>query len=178
MKKNIFLILTGSVLLILICWLFNFSSFQNNMKTSNTYQLASNNLFSKNQVTLSIPTNLTWKKGSAATVKWDAIENANYYLVNVFVYKENVLIGQTETGTSSNELDIQQEINYILNETNFNSNTFLVSYNVTAMYIYNGETIISNESCESVKKTFDIGTGIIKMETPTNVSIDDNYNAT
>ena len=39
---------------------------------------------SANTITsLDTPTGLTWKDESTATAIWDAVENANYYIVNV-----------------------------------------------------------------------------------------------
>ena len=54
-----------------------------------------------------------WVIGSAATASWDACEGANYYSLNVYVYRDSRtenLIGQTETGTSDTSVDVQQEI--------------------------------------------------------------------
>ena len=57
-------------------------------------------------------TNLHWVEGSSATLAWTASEYANYYSVTVNVYKPDstTLIGTTETGTTSTELDVQAEI--------------------------------------------------------------------
>ena len=109
---------------------------------------------SANEITfLDTPTGLTWKEGSTATAKWNAVENANYYLVNVFLYDENGnLIGTRETGTSNTELDIQQEINSILSGTL--STPKICNYSVLAMYIYDDEEIISEQSEISIDKFF------------------------
>ena len=125
-------------------------------------------------VSLSTPTNLSWKEDTTATATWDAVENANYYLVNVYVYDDNNnLIGSQETGTSITELDIQQEITFILENKEYNS--YHIAFEVKARYMTENTVIESEYSILSdlldVSKNY-----AIKYKTPQNVKIDENYN--
>ena len=44
--------------------------------------------FAENNITsLETPTNLKWIEGSSATATWDAVENANYYYLNLYIYR-------------------------------------------------------------------------------------------
>ena len=128
--------------------------------------LAANNITS-----LNTPSNLRWKDKSTATASWDAVENANYYLVNVIVYNGEEMIGIQETGTSTNEIDLQQEIYTILQSRNLES--YQITFNVCAKYISDNEDIISeiSNNCELLSVNRKNG---IKLTTPTNVSIDNN----
>ena len=60
---------------------------------------------SPNEITsLDKPDGLAWKESSTATAKWNVVENANYYIVNVYLYDDSKqLIGQQETGTASGQ---------------------------------------------------------------------------
>ena len=66
-------------------------------------------------------TNLEWVEDSSATLSWDEVVDANYYSVLVTVYENNgtTLIGSTTTGTTSNELDVQQEIHDVVGENEY-----------------------------------------------------------
>ena len=68
--------------------------------------------------TLADVTDLHWVEGSSATLAWDAVEDANYFAVTVNVYEIDgtTLIGTTETGTTSTEIDLQQEISQVVGE--------------------------------------------------------------
>ena len=70
---------------------------------------------------LSAVSNIHWVADSSATLAWDAVEGADYYAVTVEVYELDgtTLIGSTETGTASTELDVQQEINAVIAETEY-----------------------------------------------------------
>ena len=128
--------------------------------------------FATNSVTsLDTPTNLKWKDKSTATATWNAVENANYYLVNVIVYDGDTIIGIQETGTSSNEIDLQQEVYTILQSRNLEN--YQITFNVCAKFISDNEDITSDfsDNCELLNINKKSG---IKLATPTNVSIDDN----
>ena len=122
-------------------------------------------------IILDTPTNLRWKDKSTATATWDVVDNANYYLINVVVYDEEDMIGIQETGTSSNEIDLQQEIYTILQSRNLDA--YQITFNVCAKYISDYEVINSEFSdyCELLYVNKKSG---IKLATPTDVSIDDN----
>ena len=48
---------------------------------------------------LTAPENVWWKEGALATAKWDAVEGADYYVVDLSVYDNDELIVTNETGT-------------------------------------------------------------------------------
>lgn len=72
---------------------------------------------------LATPTNLAWKDGSTATATWDAVEGANYYSVNVYVYVDGEGIGSTESGTSATEIDVQSQIETVIGSRNYETMT-------------------------------------------------------
>ena len=152
------------------------------LKKEKTYitSIFANKVMTGNTITsLDTPTDLSWNDNSAATVTWSQVTNANYYNVILYLYNDNnELLNLKETGTSSNELDVQHEINYMMNEKNIDLKSFKVSFEIIALYIYDNETIMSEKSNESPKKQFEIGTGAIKISQPVNISVDDDYNAT
>lgn len=59
---------------------------------------------------LACPENVGWKAGNLATAEWGAVEGADYYILTVSVSVNGVIRGTTETGTSSTETDLQQQI--------------------------------------------------------------------
>ena len=122
-------------------------------------------------ISLDTPTNLKWKDDSTATATWDDVENANYYLVNVVVYDEENIIGIQETGTSLNEIDLQQEIYTILQSKNLEN--YQITFNVCAKYISDNGVINSEFSNYSELLNVNKKNGI-KLAIPTDVSIDDN----
>ena len=125
---------------------------------------------------LDTPVNLTWKEGSTATATWENVANANYYNIKVNVYnKDNELIGFRNTGTSSNEIDLQQEINDINYIPKLDS--IYVSFIVQASYVDENINIQSNYSSES-KKLLIEKKGTIKLSTPTDLKIDNDFNIT
>ena len=175
MKKILRLIIILCIFLLGICGII-----LTKQKKDITYvkgtEIAEKNMAANEITSLDTPTGLVWKEGSTATASWNAVENANYYLVNIYVYDVNDnLIGDEETGTSDTEIDIQQEINHILDGKSINS--FKVTFKTTATYIYNNETIMSDISDESIEKQFEVGAGIFKINTPMDIIIDDDYNA-
>ena len=68
---------------------------------------------------ISIPQNVAWKDDSAATATWPAVENANYYYLQVFVYHDNELLGSTYTGTTDTSIDVQQEIHRMVSKDQY-----------------------------------------------------------
>ena len=68
---------------------------------------------------LPAPENIGWKEGSLATAVWDTVEGADDYLIRVYVYHGGNLLGEQLTGTTINELDVQQEIHRILDGREF-----------------------------------------------------------
>ena len=66
-------------------------------------------------------TDLHWVEGSSATVSWTAAPEANYYAVtvNIYDYDGTTLIGTRETGTTDDDLDVQQEIHNVIGGTNY-----------------------------------------------------------
>ena len=124
---------------------------------------------------LDTPINLRWKDNSTATAIWNTVENANYYIVNVYLYNQNhELVDSKQTGTTSNELDLQQEIYSLMNERTINK--FYIDYDVTALYINDNYTINSDISEKCVEIIIE-NAGKTKLATPTNVSLSDNYYA-
>ena len=81
-------------------------------------------------------TNIRWVEGSSATVAWEAAENANYYSVTVNVYQPDstTIIGAVETGTTSTELDVQQEIYSIVGD-NIQDNTYVYDYVIVSVFV-------------------------------------------
>ncbi len=94
---------------------------------------------------IGVPTNIHWVEGSTATAAWDAVDGANYYLVDVKVTLNDELIGETQTGTADTEIDVQQEIHDILEETQRESEVYvMVSFAVTAQK-EEGESVTQGE---------------------------------
>lgn len=145
-------------------------------KTIIISKLSSLNLLAGSEITtLEKPTNLLWKEGSTATAKWDAVENANYYVVNVYLYDlNNQLLGSIPTGTATNELDLQQEIYELL--ANVSMDNYYITYDVTAEYISDDNTVDSSVSDKCVAKLVEKA-GKTKLATPTNVTLNESFNA-
>ena len=80
MKKK-FLI---GFIIILIASIFSITGI-NSIKTT-IAKITNNNYLDGNITSLDTPTWLLWKEGSTATATWNAVENANYYNVEVYVY--------------------------------------------------------------------------------------------
>ena len=136
------------------------------------------NVYADDILELGTPSGLTWKDGSTATASWNVVPNANYYKVNIYVYDRGTLIGQQETGTSDTEIDVQQEINYILSTIVNKEDKYDVKYDVTAMIISDKDEIKGSCSEMSLTKTINLPKGSVKLNTPTNITIDNSYNAT
>ena len=139
---------------------------------SYTSSVAANRMMAGNIITsLDKPTGLTWKDGSTATAKWNSVNGANYYAVNVIVYDGEEIIGLGETGTSSTELDLQQEIYTIIQSRYLES--YQVTYNVQARYLSDDGDVNSEYSDYSEYLSVNKKNGI-KLAIPDNISIDDN----
>ena len=63
---------------------------------------------------LDAPLNVRWKEGSTATATWDAVEGADYYQVNIYVFQHDIQVGTSSNGTSDVELDVQNEVNSVI----------------------------------------------------------------
>ena len=175
MKKILRLIIILCIFLLGICGII-----LTKQKKDITYvkgtEIAEKNMVANEIISLDIPTGLVWKEGSTATAKWNSVENANYYSTIVYVFDDNdSLIGERETGTSFNELDVQQEITNILGEKDYNS--YHVSFKIKAQYIDSIKVIDGEYS--SISPFLDIvKKGNKKYETPQNVILDEDYNIT
>ena len=122
---------------------------------------------------LETPINLKWKEGSTATATWDVVENANYYIVNVYVYDENNnLIEIQETGTTNTEIDLQHEIMIIKESSGYNS--IRVAFDVIAKFISDEEIIESLNSSISFIKEYN-NSGSTKLEAPINLTLNNDY---
>ncbi len=117
------------------------------------------------------PQNVVWKEAATATATWDAFEQANYYLVDVYVEYENEVIGETQTGTSSTEIDLQQEINQIIGEETYS--TVDVCFAVTAQSVQPDQEILSSERSEISGKLYYSKSKFHQLKTPTNVELSD-----
>ncbi len=59
---------------------------------------------------LGAPANVSWKTGALATASWEAVDGADYYVVTVGVSYNGQAQGTVETGSTSTETDVQQQI--------------------------------------------------------------------
>ncbi|WP_322354183.1 BspA family leucine-rich repeat surface protein, partial [Paratractidigestivibacter sp.] len=119
---------------------------------------------------MEVPTNPVWKDKSTATASWDAVDGANYYIVNVYVEANGAEVGSTTTGTSATELDLQHEINTIIGEREYDE--YSVYFDVAAQFLNDGTTIVSEASEKSGALTVS-SAGKTKLATPTNVTLSD-----
>lgn len=129
---------------------------------------------------LGTPQNLTWKDDSTATASWDAVEGANYYDVNVYVYDEDekTCLGKALTGTDITEVDVQQEINHIYNSANSSSSYVYIQFSVVSKYIVN-DNIISESTCSQRTSLIKyIINNTYQFETPKNVALSEDLIAT
>ena len=123
---------------------------------------------------LSVPQNIHWKDGSTATASWDAVEGANYYYVKVAVYHQNTIVGETETGTTANEIDIQSQINSIVGEKKYEFVKVQFSVCAAVTSSTGGETVKGQYSEPSAQ----INYGCRKLMTPSNLSLSDQWTLT
>ena len=123
---------------------------------------------------LSDVTNLQWVEDSAATISWDAVDDANYYDITVAVYENDgeTLIGSTETGTSSTELDVQQEIHDVIGDSEYES--VKVEVLVCAQKKADDVVVAQSNSLASDLWTY-ITETLKRLPTPTNVRFLDDY---
>ena len=120
------------------------------------------------------PQNLSWKAGSTATAAWNSVSGANYYYVKVAVYHQGTKVGETETGTSGNEIDLQSQINTIIGTNSFA--VVKVEFSVCAAVISSsgGETVKSRYSEPSEQKSYKLR----DLEIPSNLSLSNTWTLT
>ncbi len=169
MKKFIRKIACLALALLLV-----FSTISIDCFTANAFETKNQRLgATQTEGTLATPTNLEWKSNSTATASWDAVDDANYYNVKVYVSYNGTEIGSRETGTASTEIDLQQEINSIVENANYN--TVQVTFDVQAkiINITDNTYILGKVSGKSGSIDYLI-TAIakVKFETPTNLTFD------
>ena len=128
-----------------------------------------------NITSLDTPINLVWKNDSTATAQWDAVANANYYFVNVYVHDENNnYVNMQETGTTNTEIDLQQEISYILNNSSMtNIDKLYYYFDVRARYFDDNINVESELSSKSDAKVIN-NVGKKEVQTPTDLVLNDN----
>ena len=116
-------------------------------------------------------TGLQWVSGSKATLSWYDVTDANNYLVVVTVYQSDgtTVIGSAETGTSSNQLDIQQEINQVI--SNLDIETVKVKATVYAQTLQDNKVIAQSSGITT--GFWDYSASIKALPTPTNLSLSD-----
>ena len=116
---------------------------------------------------LAKPENVKWKENALATAEWDQVEGADYYVLSVKVYNNGVLQGSTETGTSSTETDLQQQIRNLAPEgVDQVSATFCVKAKNTL------EGLESEYSDNSIEITYYLN-AFDTLDAPTDVNLSD-----
>ena len=122
-------------------------------------------------------TNLEWVENSSATLSWDLVEEANYYSVLVTVYENNgtTLVGSTITGTTFNQLDVQQEIHDIVGENDYDYVKVMAT--VTSQFKQDDVVIKQGYGVETDLLTYQF-TNLIQIPTPTNVVFYEDYSVT
>ncbi len=122
-------------------------------------------------VVLQRANNIHWKENTTATGTWSEVPGANYYIVNVLVENNGVEIGRTQTGTSNNEIDLQQEIYHVIG--NCDADSVDVYFSVISQILQpDGAVISGQESIMSEALTYHT-TAIQKLQAPQNVLISD-----
>ena len=120
---------------------------------------------------LGVVTNPHWKPGSSATATWDAVDGANYYCIVTSVYYDGQKLGETETGTSDTELDVQQEIHEVVGEAAYD--VVEVSFTVTPAVIgEDGSITTGSISSESPMQSYLLAGPALGK--PTNLVLDSN----
>ena len=120
---------------------------------------------------LGVATNLHWKPESSATATWNAVDGANYYNIVTSVYYDGQKLGETETGTSDTELDVQQEIHAIVGEAAYD--VVDVSFTVTPAVIgEDGSVTTGSISSESPMQSYLLAGPVLGK--PTNLVLDSN----
>ncbi len=116
-------------------------------------------------------TNLQWVSGSSATISWYASENANYYAVTVTVYQSDgiTVIGSAETGTTATQLDVQQEINGVIQDSGFDS--VKITATVYAQTLEDGNLVAQSTGITS--SLWDYSSDKTRLPTPTNLTLSD-----
>ena len=134
---------------------------------NNTLEQEQSNLGKLDEVT-----NLRWKEGSMATLSWGAVDEANYYVVTIAVYDADSLLGSTTTGTSSNELDVQQEIHAIVGDAEVGH--VKVSAEVVAQKNTDGNVVAESKATKSELLEYELE-GWGSLPAPTDISISDDW---
>ena len=117
------------------------------------------------QASLLTPQNAVWKSEALATAKWDAVDGADYYVLTVCVYVDGELKGETETGTTSTETDVQQQIRNLAPE---DADSVNVSFCVKAQ---NREESIESAYSESSAEIEYYLRAVEAIETPTDIKL-------
>ena len=117
------------------------------------------------QASLLTPQNAVWKSEALATAKWDAVDGADYYVLTVCVYVDGELKGETETGTTSTETDVQQQIRNLAPE---DADSVNVSFCVKAQ---NREESIESAYSESSAEIEYYLRAVESIETPTDIKL-------
>lgn len=123
-------------------------------------------------INLEIPQNLKWTDRS--TITWNSVENANYYVVDVSVYKDNILIGNKQIGTNVNKIDVLETVKLILKSQKFAPVQVFIK--VKSMLILESDSIESDFSNTSEGQILKEGSNI--LATPQNINLTENYVAT
>ncbi len=130
-------------------------------------------VFATEAAALGTVTDPSWKENSTATAQWSAVDGANYYKLEVYVYDGATFLGSCEAGTSSVEVDVQQEINKVYNEAGSTAPVVQVSYTVTSAYVLDNEWTYGEASAMSAKINYFFDERH-KFTTPQNVELDEN----
>ena len=119
-------------------------------------------------------TNLEWVENSSATLSWDEVVDANYYSVVVTVYENDglTLVGSTTTGTTYNQLDVQQEIHDVVGESEYDY--VKVKATVTSQFKQDDVVIKQGFGVESGLLTYQIK-NMMRIPTPINVVFYDDF---
>ena len=145
---------------------------------SNTYALEETQLNNaEGSETIDPVTNLVWVESSSATLSWNAVEEANYYSVLVTVYENNgiTIIGSTTTGTTSNQLDVQQEIYDVVSGNDYD----YVKVMATVTSQFKQDDVVVKQGSSVTTGLFSYYfTHLIQIPTPTNVVLHNDYSVT
>jgi hypothetical protein len=122
-------------------------------------------------------TGLNWVQDSSATLAWTAVPDANYYAIKVNVYdpEDDTLIGSKVTGTTSTELDVQQEIHDVIGENEYE--VVEVRSVVYVQVMKDDVVIVKSEGVETSLWTYRL-TSLVKLQAPTNLRLSEEYTLT
>ncbi len=122
-------------------------------------------------------TNLEWVENSSATLTWDEVAEANYYHITVTVYENDgtTLIGSTTTGTTANQIDVQQEIYTVIGDNEYDYVKVIAT--VTSQFKQDDVVIKQGNGVATWLLDYQI-TNLIKIPTPTNLVFHEDYSVT